>query len=287
MLSEAIKASCEEKLGTEILRVSFVGGGDINDARLLESRRGLFFLKMNARPGSVTMFEKEELGLRLLKASGAIRVPQSLGTGQADGYGFLLLEYVEETGRSRKFWENFGQALANLHRCTDAHFGLSHSNYIGSLPQANHRHANWADFFILERLEPQVNRAIAHNGLWAGAPSDFDRLYNRIPELCPEEPPALTHGDLWSGNFISAANGEPVLIDPAVSYAHREMDLGMSRLFGGFSPYFYQAYQSAYPCLPGLDERIDIYQLYYLLVHVNLFGSGYVEPVRRILQRYS
>ena len=109
MLSEAIKASCEEKLGTEILRVSFVGGGDINDARLLESRRGLFFLKMNARPGSVTMFEKEEHGLRLLKASGAIRVPQSLGTGQADGYGFLLLEYVEETGRSRKFWENFGR----------------------------------------------------------------------------------------------------------------------------------------------------------------------------------
>jgi len=131
-----------------------------------------------------------------------------------------------------------------------------------------------------------VNQAIANNGLWKEAPSAFNRLYKRIGEICPEEPPALIHGDLWSGNFLSAAADTPVLIDPAVSFSHREMDLAMSQLFGGFSPRFYQAYQEAYPCQPRLEERLEIYQLYYLLVHVNLFGEGYVRPVRNIVERF-
>lgn len=286
MLPPAVKSACEEKLDLSVSRASFIGGGDINEARLLETKQGAFFLKMNAQPGAIQMLEKEAQGLQLLRNSGAIRVPQSLGTGQAGAYAFLILEYVEEASRNQQFWENFGQALAGLHRHTDSHFGLGYSNYIGSLPQSNRRHGRWAEFYVLERLEPQVNRAISKNGLWPGATADFGRLYTRIADVCPEEPPALIHGDLWSGNFISAHGDIPVLIDPAVSYAHREMDLAMSQLFGGFSPIFYQAYEAAFPCQPGLEERIDLYQLYYLLVHVNLFGGGYAKQVQRIVKRY-
>lgn len=287
MLPKAVKAACEEKLGLPITRASFIGGGDINEARLLETGQGPFFLKMNAGAGAIRMFEKEAMGLRLLGESGAIRVPQTLGAGQAEGYAFLIMEYIEEAGRSGQFWENFGHALAQLHRQTDSRFGLDHSNYIGSLPQSNHRHESWAEFYVLERLEPQAGMAIAEGGLWAGAAADFDKLYARIPELCPEEPPALIHGDLWSGNFISASQATPVLIDPAASYAHREMDLAMSQLFGGFSPDFYRAYEEAYPCRPGWEDRMDIYQLYYLLVHVNLFGGGYARSVQKIVERYA
>ncbi|MCO6480602.1 MAG: fructosamine kinase family protein [Phaeodactylibacter sp.] len=287
MLPKAVKAACEEKLGLPVIRASFIGGGDINEARLLETGQGPFFLKLNAGPGAIRMFEKEEAGLGLLRESNAIRVPESLGAGQAENYAFLILEYIEEAGRNRLFWENFGQALARLHQKTGRQFGLNHSNYIGSLPQSNHRHDSWSEFYVLERLEPQAHMAITVNGLWAGARQDFDKLYKRIEEICPEEPPALTHGDLWSGNFLSAPGAIPVLIDPAVSYAHREMDLAMSQLFGGFSPDFYRSYQETHPTQPGLEERIDIYQLYYLLVHVNLFGRGYARSVQKIVERYA
>ena len=287
MLPPGVKSACEEKLGLSISRASFIGGGDINEARLLETSQGAFFLKMNAQPGAIQMLEREAQGLQLLRNSGAIQVPQSLGTGQAGAYAFLMLEYIEETSRTQQFWENFGQALAGLHRHTDSRFGLEYSNYIGSLPQSNRQYGRWPEFYVLERLEPQASRAISEKGLWTGASADFDRLYNRIADICPEEPPALVHGDLWNGNFISAQGDNPVLIDPAVSYAHREMDLAMSQLFGGFSPIFYQAYETAFPCQPGLEERIDIYQLYYLLVHVNLFGGGYAKSVQRIVERYA
>lgn len=287
MIPQAVKAACEAALGLPVHRASFIGGGDINEARFLETSQGPFFLKMNAQPGAIRMFEKEAQGLRLLGDTGAIRVPRALGAGEAEGYAFLILEYIKEDARNQQFWENFGRALAELHRHTSQQFGLDHSNYIGSLPQSNHQHDSWAEFYILERLEPQASRAITDRGLWPGAVSDFDKLYKRIAETCPAEPPALIHGDLWSGNFISASNATPVLIDPAVSFSHREMDLAMSRLFGGFSPYFYEAYEAAFPCRPGLDERIDIYQLYYLLVHVNLFGGGYVKPAQNIVERYA
>lgn len=287
MLPPAVKAACEAKLGLPVRRVAFIGGGDINDARLLETSQGPAFLKMNAKAGAIRMFEKEAEGLRILEESGAIRVPRVLGTGQAEGTAFLLLEFIGEGGRTSRFWKNFGNALARLHRHTADCFGLSHGNYIGSLPQSNRRHDNWPEFFIMERLEPQARLALSEQALWNGADRDFGELYKRIPDICPEEPPALIHGDLWSGNFIAAPENTPVLIDPAVSFSHREMDLAMSRLFGGFNPAFYEAYEDTYPCQPGLEERIDIYQLYYLLVHVNLFGGGYAQSVRRIVQHYA
>lgn len=277
---------CQTTLSADILEVRYVGGGDINQARLLITTKGDFFIKINQAPFAADMFEKEAKGLALLRESKVIRIPETIAHGQVDGTAFLLLEMIETGYRQTGFWEGFGVALAHLHRCTAPQFGLDHSNYIGSLEQPNGFQNNFTDFYIQERLQPQLDLAISANQLNISDERHFQKLYKILPDLCPDEPPALIHGDLWSGNFLVSADSHPVLIDPSVAYSHRELDLGMSRLFGGFERSFYRAYEEAYPLAPGFEKRLPIYQLYYLMVHVNLFGGGYVGSVRRILQRF-
>jgi fructosamine-3-kinase len=232
------------------------------------------------------MFEKEAKGLALLAETKTIHIPKVIAHGQTDDGAFLLLEHIETGYRQDGFWETFGQSLAALHRCTSPQFGLDHPNYIGSLPQQNGRHDRFAAFYIHERLQPQLDMAISSKQLNAKDEKHFNNLYKKLPDLCPQEPPALIHGDLWSGNFLVGADSQPVLIDPSVAYSHRELDLAMSRLFGGFDRSFYRAYEEAYPLAPGFEKRLPVYQLYYLLVHVNLFGGGYVGSVRRIMEGY-
>ncbi len=232
------------------------------------------------------MFETEAMGLALLDEPGHIRIPKVIGLGQEERTSYLLMEYLETGHRKKGFWEAMGQQLAALHRETNEQFGLDHANFIGSLPQSNNRYDSWPEFYQNERLMPQMRMALDAGQLTTSDLRQLENLCKRLPEICPEEPPALTHGDLWSGNFLVGPDSEPVLIDPSVSYAHREMDLGMSRLFGGFGREFYAAYREAYPLAFGFEQRLGIYQLYYLLVHVNLFGGGYVGSVRGILQRF-
>ncbi|MCB0572140.1 MAG: fructosamine kinase family protein [Phaeodactylibacter sp.] len=286
MLPEAVRTACSELLGSAILGSAAVGGGDINEAMLLETAQGPVFLKMNAGPQAQAMFAAETRGLALLAQSGAAKVPHVLGSGTTGRYAFLLLEYLPQGHRSRRFWEQFGAAVAALHRNPAQMFGLDTDNFIGSLPQRNRQHDTWPAFYTEERLEPQARLAADKGLLWDGAGRSFGALYRNIANICPEEPPSLIHGDLWSGNFLTGPNGEPVLIDPAVSYAHREMDLAMARLFGGFASDFYHAYEESAPTAPGLEERIPLYQLYYLLVHLNLFGAGYRQPVRDIVRAF-
>jgi hypothetical protein len=277
---------CRHILDADIFSIRFVGGGDINQARLLETSKGKFFLKMNPAPHAARMFETEAKGLDLLYRTAVLRVPQVIASGNTSEGAFLLLEFIETGYRQAGFWENFGNSLANLHRNTAQRFGLDHNNFIGSLPQSNAYHTSWASFYIHERLNPQLALALQADLLQKTDAGNFEKLYKKLPELCPEEPPALTHGDLWSGNFMVDEQSRPVLIDPALSYAHREMDLAMSRLFGGFDRPFYRSYEEAYPLAPGFGQRIPVYQLYYLMVHVNLFGGSYVSPVRSILQQF-
>lgn len=231
------------------------------------------------------MFRTEAMGLALLGAPRVIATPKVHAHGVAGDCAFLLLEYIGPGHRNRLFWEDFGASLAALHGTTSAQFGFAHDNFIGSLPQSNRRHDSWREFFAQERLMPQMRMARAHNRLNASDEKRLENLCGNLSSICPDEPPALTHGDLWSGNFLCNAESKPVLIDPAASFAHREMDLAMSRLFGGFDAVFYQSYEAAWPLAPGFEERIEVYQLYYLLAHVNLFGCDYVESARRILQR--
>jgi len=283
-----VKKKLEEttKEKVEVLSVSPVGGGDINDAYRFETSAGTYFIKKNSSFLYPGMFEKEALGLKLLADTGEIPVPEVVAWDETHVEAFLIMKYIEPGTKGADFWETFGKRLAALHRHTDQFFGLDHDNYIGSLPQSNRRHRSWADFFREERLQFQVKMASNAGRIGGNTIRNFERFYKKLDEIFPDEPPALIHGDLWGGNFIVNPEGEAVIIDPAVYYGHREMDLGMSQLFGGFHPEFYEAYNNHFSLEPGWQERLDYCNLYPLMVHVNLFGSGYLGSVKSILKRF-
>ena len=278
---------CQKIVQNTVLSYQKLSGGDISQSLLLQSKTEKYFLKFNLAGHADLMFGAEARGLELIAEQKLIRTPRVLGHGKINGTGFLLLEYIPNSQAEDGFWENFGAALAGLHKKSNTHFGWKHSNYIGSLPQSNQQHQSWSSFYIHERLSPQLRLAIDHHRLDPILLPKFERLFQLLPELCPSEPPALIHGDLWSGNFLIDSSHKPVLIDPAVCYAQREMDLAMTMLFGGFDEAFYRAYQNTYPLEPGLEQRLKIYQLYYLLVHVNLFGGAYTQSVIDIINRYA
>lgn len=287
MLPIPLQSHLQQLLNASSLREKPLSGGDIHRAVLLTTHDGTTcFLKFNTGQQAPEMFRTEALGLALLGASKVMAVPKVLGHGAVEGHAFLLLEYIAPGQRNRHFWEHFGESLAVLHSTTSAQFGFAHDNFIGSLPQSNTRHATWPAFYTEQRLLPQMKLACQLERLNTSDARRLEQLCKQLESICPHEPPALVHGDLWSGNFLCNTASKPVLIDPAASFSHREMDLSMSRLFGGFDPVFYQSYAAAWPIEAGFEERIGIYQLYYLLVHVNLFGGGYVEEVRQVLRRY-
>jgi protein-ribulosamine 3-kinase len=285
-LHPAIKQAIEATMGVTVNNVASISGGDINIARLINTSQGNFFVKINDSPQSSKMLETEARGLTILGQSDVIAVPGVKAHGNTAGTAWLILDYIRPGSPSKGFWEAFGRSLAALHQQSNEDFGLDHDNFIGSLPQSNKSAPDNVSFLIEQRLLPQLKLALRSGELTATDADNFDTLFQKLPQLIPNESPALTHGDLWSGNFLCSEQGAPVLIDPAVSYCHREMDLAMSRLFGGFSPRFYEAYEEAYPTVRGLENRLGIYQLYYLLVHVNLFGKGYVGQVRSVLSAY-
>jgi protein-ribulosamine 3-kinase len=157
---------------------------------------------------------------------------------------------------------------------------------MGSLPQSNKKHESWADFFIAERLMPMVKMAIGKRLLDNADAAKFDKLYKNLPGIFDEEAPSLIHGDLWGGNYLVDIDENPYLIDPALTYGHREFDIAMTTLFGGFSNEFYGAYRESFPLAKGWEGRIDLWNLYPLLVHLNLFGMWYLGQVRGCLGRY-
>jgi protein-ribulosamine 3-kinase len=292
-LTHRLAAHLTQHLGreVEVRHADPVGGGSINDAYGLDTSAGRWFVKVNAADRFPSMFAAEADGLRRLGATGGVRVPAVIATGEerADGRdeSFILMEWVEQGLRTTTFWQAFGRALAALHRHTAPAFGLEVDNYIGSLPQVNTPEGDWHTFFIRHRLEPQLRMARDRKRVEAGMAFRFERLFHQLDRLFPAEPPALLHGDLWSGNHLCDAGGRPVLIDPAVYHGHREMDIAMTRLFGGFDPAFLTAYQEEWPLEAGWEERLDVCNLYPLLVHVNLFGGGYVAQVEAVLRRFA
>ncbi len=264
-----------------------ISGGDINDAWRIETNDGIYFLKQHTQPPTPGFLETEASGLKILQKTKTIKIPVVFAAGHHDGTAFLIMEYLPPVPPEKSGWENLGRQLASLHQTTQQHFGLDHTNFIGSLPQSNHYQTTWSEFYVSERLQPQIKMAADQQLLETTDLKIFENLFLQIEQICPEEPPALTHGDLWNGNFLITKNQTPVLIDPSVSYAHREMDLAMSHLFGGFDPVFYEAYQNSYPLVGGFLDRMEIYQLYYLLVHLNLFGRSYLGQVRNAARKYT
>jgi fructosamine-3-kinase len=287
-LMSALKELTGQKAGrsSAVDRVTPVGGGCINDCYRVDTPAGPFFAKVNSASRYPGMFESEARGLRLLSV-GAIRVPRVLGHASEGGRSLLVLEFLEGGSPASGFWESFGQGLAALHRHSAPRFGLDHDNYIGSLPQRNRQSDEWTEFFVTERLEAQLRLSRDGGRADKELGRAFEGLYAHLGDFFPEESPALLHGDLWSGNFLVARDGRPSIVDPAVYYGHRYMDLGMTLLFGGFSPAFYEAYATAWPLEKNWREGAEIANLYPLLVHLNLFGSGYLGSIWSTLRRFA
>ncbi len=269
-----------------------VGGGCINDTGILNLSDGSrAFIKRNGR-NQENLFLREAEGLRALAAvEGAPAVPQVLGAGKDSRFAFLVMEYLEPSPRRQDFWEIFGREMAALHRNgRSGECGFFHDNHIGATAQPNGSQSSWIAFFREKRLEFQLKLA-RERGL---ADSSMTRLVSRVMDrldtllIEPDDHrPSLLHGDLWGGNFIDGPEGKACIIDPAAYYGHREADLAMTSLFGGFSSAFYSAYDEAWPLESGFSERRDLYNLYHMLNHLNLFGGGYAGSVLSIASRYA
>ena len=297
MLPEALHERLRPHLPGPPASFEPVGGGCIAGGGRLKAGGQTFFLKRGDAEVART-FPGEAAGLHALceaaqQTGSALRVPsvRAVEAPDEDAPGFLLMDWVEPSGHTgRAFWEAFGQGLAAMHRHTahNERYGFERDNFIGRLPQANDWSETWPAFFREKRLRPQVERARA-NGRWrSGWDAPLDALLGRLAALFPSRPPAsMLHGDLWGGNFLATPNGEAALIDPAAYYGHREADLAMTELFGGFQRPFYDAYRAAWPLEDGYEARRDVYNLYHLVNHLNHFGAGYARQVERVLDHLS
>jgi len=281
MLPDHLKVDIEKILFAPIQKITRLSGGDSSLAYKLELEdEQAFFLKYQAEP-LPQIFQKEAMGLKLLsEAQTELKIPSVIHASDH----FLLLEFLEESKQGSSF--EFGIQLARLHKQSNELFGYSESNFIGNLPQSNRYHAHWLEFFIRERIEPLVKNAIDQKLLSSKYVRIFERVFNYTYVIFPEEPPSLLHGDLWSGNYFFCTNGQAAIYDPAPYFGHREMDLAMTKLFGGFEFAFYDGYQTEYPLSPGYEERFKLCQLYPILVHALLFQGDYVRQAKSLLDRF-
>jgi len=243
-------------------------------------------MKVNSKSAFPDMFAREADGLATIRETQTIAVPEVVLQADIEDESFLILEWIESVSATPVSSKLLGQQLADMHRHTSPQFGLEYHNYMGSIPQSNRRHDTWAMFFINERLQPMVKIAVDKGLLNRTDAQQFEKLFLNISGLFNEEPPALIHGDLWGGNYLISRQGEPYLIDPAVSYGHREFDIAMTNLFGGFGSDFYHHYNESFPLTKGWQQRINLWNLYPLLLHLNLFGTSYLAQVKSCLAEY-
>lgn len=262
---------------------SSLTGGDINEVFLLNTSTEKLVVKLNDAAKFPGMFDAEKTGLKILAKPDVIDVPKVFAIGIIENTAYILLEFIEAGPKSPNFPSVFGKQLAALHQTTTDKFGFSEDNYIGRLSQQNHAEDSASEFYINQRLQPQLKLA-REKGYELEIKDSF---FKNISDLIPKEPPALIHGDLWNGNYLVNSKGLPCLIDPATAFAPREMDLAMMKLFGGFDAEIFKTYEEAFPLTPEFEERIPLWQLYYLLVHLNLFGLGYRNAVSNILKSFS
>jgi fructosamine-3-kinase len=271
-----------------IQQVRAVGGGCINHASQVVTPKASYFLKWNAAPLPL-MFTSEAKGLQLLGEMNTIRTPEvyKVQEAQTELPAFILMEWIER--RSGFDQQLCGQQLAQLHLYSSSeNYGLDHDNYIGSTPQYNDWMYDWIEFFREKRLKPQLELAIHKGRCDSSRRKKLEILMSHLDNWLAgvTRKPSLLHGDLWGGNVIGDETGKPVLIDPAVYYGDREADLAFTQMFGGFSSTFYQAYQEVYPLEPDFQTRFEIYNIYHILNHLNLFGESYGYSLDATLQRF-
>ncbi|GAB5473134.1 MAG: fructosamine kinase family protein [Maribacter sp.] len=286
-METSIKKHIEYLLCIRIRKIQGLSGGDLSRAYLLETDMERFFCKVNDHADAFDMFQAEKSGLDAIAKTHTIATPKVLLCEKLEQGGLLVMEYIEPKRSGSKDMELLGHQLAALHRFSGAStFGWKTDNYIGSLPQSNHMHSSWPQFYAHERLLPQFKMAYQQQLLSFNEVPTETTLLDMCEKCLPITKPSLLHGDLWSGNYLIASDNTPYLIDPAVYFGHFEVDLAMTRLFGGFDSSFYLAYSEHFPKVGGEKARNDLYQLYYLLVHLNLFGKSYYPQVKSIIGAY-
>lgn len=261
-----------------------VPGGSINEAVRLDGSSGSYFVKLN-QPAMADMFAAEAAGLADIRATGAIRTPRPVCRGEGDGRSWLVLEFIEPGDPHDQSSQRLGEQLAALHRHTADRFGWHRDNYIGSTPQPNGASDDWAAFFGERRLQFQLDLA-RDNGAPAALVDAGSELVAALPAFFGNyrPVPSLLHGDLWGGNWACDTGGSPVIFDPAVYFGDRETDLAMTELFGGFNAAFYRAYNASWPLDAGYAVRRDLYNLYHVLNHFNLFGGGYGRQAQGLIK---
>lgn len=281
----AVAASIERATGTPFRaeKLAAVGGGCINRGFRVEGCGRQFFVKVNAA-ARLFMLEAEAAGLNEIDATGTVRVPRPICVGKNGSDAWIALEYLPLTPSAGDAMAQLGDRLAAMHRVTQRQVGWSRANTIGSTPQINTPCDDWIEFWRRHRLGYQLELA-ARNGYRGSLQDESLRLLDRLPDFFADyRPPAsLLHGDLWSGNASATTSGEPVIFDPAVYFGDRETDLAMTELFGGFPEAFYRAYNRAWPLDHGYRRRRDLYNLYHVLNHLNLFGGGYLAQAQGML----
>ena len=275
-----------DECGLIVQRYEQVHGGDINNAYCLYTSSGKYFLKTNEEDKFPSMFFKEENGLKLLRDNSSIIVPSVVKTGICYQEQYILMEWLDNGSIQKDTWKDFGTGVAMMHKKSQTYFGLDENNYIGTLEQFNSPHLQWSTFYAECRIRPLI-QILFDAGSYSS--TDIDNANNfcrNLKNIFPGEPPALLHGDLWRGNFLITSSGSAAIFDPAVYFGHREMDIGMTKLFGGFDQRFYDAYNEAYPLEKGWEKRIELTQLYPLLVHAVLFGGHYIMQTKRVISQF-
>ena len=268
-------------VGEKISDVVPLAGGSINQVYRLTINNEYYCLKRNDH-APADFFLSEQLGLEALSESCAVKVPNVVKQGP----NFLLLQWIDSSSSSISFSEQLGRELAALHKIHRDSFGFDRDNYCGETPQSNTLCDSGYDFFARHRIQHQADLAVGKGLLSKSDLTLIESIGRRLDQFIPEQPASLLHGDLWNGNVIFSASG-PVLIDPAVYYGWAEADLAMTRLFGGFDAAFYDSYREVNPVEPGFEERVPLYNLYHLLNHLNLFGSGWYPSVTQVVRRFS
>lgn len=275
-----IKEIC--KLNTiDFQHISPLSGGDINETYKVDSTETAYVIKINQAERFPQMFELESKSLEILSKTKSFVIPEVIAYGDFKNYTYLILDYIK-SGKPQNASESFAAALAKLHQTQSDKFGLDFNNYIGRLPQTNlPQKLNALEFYIDLRLEPQFKLA-RQNGFEF---KNLDTFYKKLESIIPKEKASLIHGDLWAGNHLFTST-QACVFDPAIAFAPREMDVAMMKLFGGYSQDIFNIYDEIYPLEMNWSSRIKLWQLYYILVHLNLFGATYYGQAKQIVDQY-
>ncbi len=273
-------------LASPVTEFKSVTGGDISEAYFVQTAKEAFFLKYHKGEKGYALFQAEISGLQAIRETNTIATPEIIACHNLGDAAMLLMEYIPTQNANRSSMKLFGEQLAQMHLCSANTFGANQDNFIGSLTQQNAFSSDWTSFYIKQRLLPQLQMAQKQKFLQTKDIPTIEQMENVCQPLFAHIKPSCLHGDLWSGNYLIRTDGTPYLIDPAQYNGHSEVDIAMTHLFGGFSTEFYEAYHHIIPLDRNSKIRIQLYQLYYYLVHLNLFGVSYAGAVRRGLNLF-